>query len=50
MKDGQYVHYQTWNKEYPVALKFRLTEIAFSLQGLLKLRDEIDNAINQLKK
>ena len=50
MEDGQYIHYQTWNKDYPVALKFRFTEIAFSLEALLRLRDEIDTAINQLKK
>ena len=48
MKDGRYVHYQKWNKERPVALKFGFTEIAMTVDGLKELRDEIDKAINEL--
>ena len=48
MKDGRYVHYQKWNKEHPVALKFGFTEIAMTVDGLKEMRDEIDKAINEL--
>ena len=49
MKDSKHIHYQTWCEECPVALRFRYTEIAFTLDGLKELRDELDEAIKNLE-
>ena len=45
MKDGNYIHYQLWNPEHPVALKFRFTEIGFTVEGLKTLKKEIEDAL-----
>jgi len=50
MKDSKHIHFQTWNTEHPVALKFRFTEIAFTLEDLKELKNEIEDAIKTLEK
>jgi hypothetical protein len=49
MKDGEYIHYQTWNQEHPVALRFRFTEIAMTKQDLEDLKKEIEKALEYLR-
>lgn len=49
MKDGKYIHYQTWNTEHPVALRFRFTEIGFTVEGLKALKKEIENALKEIE-
>ncbi|MBQ1748376.1 MAG: hypothetical protein II041_06790 [Bacteroidales bacterium] len=49
MKDGKYIHYQTWNMEHPVALRFRFTEIAMTKKNLEELKEEIETALKNLK-
>ena len=50
MKDSKHIHYQTWWEECPVALRFGTTEIAFTIEGLKALKEEIENAIKNLEK
>ena len=49
MADGKYIHYQTWNQEHPVALRFRFTEIAMTKENLEELKKEITEALKHIK-
>ena len=49
MEDGKYIHYQTWNQEHPVALRFRFTEIAMTKENLEELKREIEEALGFIK-